>query len=1352
MEKLLTVLLPIKGNESFIRSIDHMPAISEMAENVVYSYNGVYYRRYGNIISEVEDVEFPAMGRPMELSEFTYNANRMGTAPTISATAFWTELLDDSWTQECHVVFKGDKFYLRGIPTSSKDNEDARYRYEIDFVSHWEALEHIMVYDSVSPYMAERTLSESEKFSFFGDVQEMSRRLNIALVHSGISSLRKRSGVTSFLTYKEWNNIPLDETSTEEARVLYSQYLGNYALYLRGEVYEYENGEFVIDGYKVVIDEGVTSDEKFFAFDKAYIYDALQMISDRDNGFGLLYYYKYGTKEIHVGDCEYDFGENNAISYGRYRELLSIKKLNKTETVINRMSGRGSSENIPYYYPNPTPDGWLVPVYNDSVNSSSEETPPTISFPTEEDAEYERFLKCRLGYVFQHGHRIGGVDGNVSEIANGFSKENISGGRVRIGFTYGYSGDEISNPALRLKYTVGDLTASAAIIPTVEFRVYWGKVVNNDRVVPVADMTYNSDTSYSSPTEFQQLCIDNDGEHYMVMPSADCYILSGFVFLDSMPTTDTVDHAGYLITQHYERRTNDTGSRIFEKWGGVDPGEDYFIIYNTEFYDRNDLKAGFPRGYGYRFSSNPGLSGYNGELVFHVDLCLDDSSEEMMLETKITPLTRTIGKYYKDLTTNTIYKCTDDSIYDLRNDRCAVRTFFEASAPEMTAKEWFSRYLSLDFEVFNDDRWYFNRRPIDIADYGLTVVGTPSLFDTITFERKKYLQPQTTLMPQLYYRTDGERRFYNAINAYPREDTSTLDEAAGEYISELSGLVHNDLYKDGARYYDFPNPYIPAKVSESVEDFNDIKPSIKGKEYLNHRIDIAAEYAYDLYDDDSVWESDGGDGTVSGEYKHPHFFIKLRKMPFNLFDVATSEDMEINMTSGVCGSCKFKIKVDENTKKNPVQVWEYAVYTRAAVIRPAGGGLRFEYHLKYNAGDLKRYCNERLFRIVGYRHYEDPVTQQGTSEPVYSPIEQTKYNTYSGAEIAGGLVGTLNTRDLQHIEGDVVTSGYFQERQQDTTQYEVWVALEKDVDTFGLLMPASNPNYEDDSFSVYVRPKSAADVEEESDGDTFVITNIRLPQAYLRDAEEELSKAIIKKLYNRNIQQFNFELNFSRIFLAENEDFLSKLNENSVLYIEYNGRKYKQYMDSYTYRMTQDESLPEISVGLNEELSVVYGGFRNGGTGTNTRELLDYIRKRYVGKKDDVLIVGNVVSRDTGASMEETSRVMQSTQGALNSMNYRGEMEVLDEYRHLNDESVASKASIAGVTNDISKLKKTIEHRLGASDEQCDASAGRTEKVIQNGSSVEVFWTASDGSVLIHSDTRCANDLWYYATGTTTTT
>ena len=161
---------------------------------------------------------------------------------------------------------------------------------------------------------------------------------------------------------------------------------------------------------------------------------------------------------------------------------------------------------------------------------------------------------------------------------------------------------------------------------------------------------------------------------------------------------------------------------------------------------------------------------------------------------------------------------------------------------------------------------------------------------------------------------------------------------------------------------------------------------------------------------------------------------------------------------------------------------------------------------------------------------------------------------------------------LEGIEGQSVYE--YQPRQQDTSKYEVWVALKKEVQTYGTLMPSKS-----------IRPQACSSATS-NDGDTFVILGINLPESYIIKAEKKLESEIIKYMKDNNDEKFNFSITLSRIFFAENPSILQQLTENSSLYVIYNGVRYPLYVSSISYNMGEGDILPEVRVELVDSLSV----------------------------------------------------------------------------------------------------------------------------------------------------------------------
>lgn len=168
--------------------------------------------------------------------------------------------------------------------------------------------------------------------------------------------------------------------------------------------------------------------------------------------------------------------------------------------------------------------------------------------------------------------------------------------------------------------------------------------------------------------------------------------------------------------------------------------------------------------------------------------------------------------------------------------------------------------------------------------------------------------------------------------------------------------------------------------------------------------------------------------------------------------------------------------------------------------------------------------------------------------------------------------GNLLRDDAGNVRIEVNSDSYAFDRQQDTINNEVWIALKKDDTTYGQIMPNVTANY---------KPKTS---------DTFVILGTRMPEAYMRAAEERLETAIIQYMLENNDTKYNYSIEFSRIFLAENPTFLNRLTENSRILLDYDEevtemRQVSLYVSEFTYTVNHDAALPEIKVVLSDSFS-----------------------------------------------------------------------------------------------------------------------------------------------------------------------
>ena len=249
----------------------------------------------------------------VEIGSFRYDAKRMGGAPTISFTLMYEDCLDNFWSENVYAVFNGEKYFLKRTPTSSLSNEDARYKHDVELISERVALDNVYFFDAVegNPQESDKPVSNSSKVVFFGDIHEFAHRMNASLEYTKL--LKWEDGVDD-----EGNAIK------------------------------------IANGYNIVVDEGVTSEEKLMSFEDQFFSNVLQEIY---NTYEVPYYFV--GKTIHIGFAN-DAVVPPTFAYGVDDALLSITKNNANYKIVNRATGTGSTDNIPFYYPNNSAKGDVI--------------------------------------------------------------------------------------------------------------------------------------------------------------------------------------------------------------------------------------------------------------------------------------------------------------------------------------------------------------------------------------------------------------------------------------------------------------------------------------------------------------------------------------------------------------------------------------------------------------------------------------------------------------------------------------------------------------------------------------------------------------------------------------------------------------------------------------------------------------------------------------------------------------------------------------------------------------------------------------------------------------------------------
>ena len=306
---------------------------------------------------------FPSEDNPAIVSSYTYDAKRMGGAPTLTATIYSSEPLQ--WKKEEFVEYNGDRFFASYTPNSTKDNSSRMWKNEITFTSRRELLDNTLffdvVVDDVDTQNKDRYRSNQTKFTFGGTIYEFVARINSSMAYCGL--------------YR-----PTDEYK----------------------------------GYYVVVDEGYGTDEvKEVSFEDQYLTDVLQLINTT---FELDYYWDGNV--CHVGKVQHDLTDT-PIKYGCSDALISVSKENANYKIVDMITGYGSSDNLPYYYPNDDEFGEAI---FDAKNIASEHVDVTLS-------DYLRYSKYNDNLVLfksKKGKYEGNVDVSTLYVRNTYSPENLT--------------------------------------------------------------------------------------------------------------------------------------------------------------------------------------------------------------------------------------------------------------------------------------------------------------------------------------------------------------------------------------------------------------------------------------------------------------------------------------------------------------------------------------------------------------------------------------------------------------------------------------------------------------------------------------------------------------------------------------------------------------------------------------------------------------------------------------------------------------------------------------------------------------------------------------------------------------
>lgn len=737
------------------------------------------------------DVSFPANAdRIAQITSFTYSATRMGNAPTISGTLMYRQCLDELWDDRVCVFFNKKFYFIDKIPTSEYSNADQRYKHQCEFVSENKLLENVYFTNVVDFEQYEGDITRLPmqwlEFSFFGGITEFVTRLNLSLAYSGLDA----------------------------------QHVG----------------------FRVVVDSIGTVEEKLITISDTKLKAALDLIFET---WGIPYWFDGYT--IHIGYSNEQQMTQAGVTmptfqYGAVQSLLSLQK-SQSNDIVNRITGVGSEENIPYFYPNKNPNAieiqyernqTLIPNYAKIVNpyktvnlepsESVHQGVPSGSYfkfmPIQKTYKYDQFVGINT-----HATRIISEDDTETPQLVVAAQESYN--VIDRFFTQPYGGTAsiIGHANAHFDYNI------------VCKRIWvWLKEGTTQSIV----FTDTMDAPAMFNTDAAQI-IFSEGNSNPVF------------YIKAQSHTYTRDMFEYLIKEE---------NQGFDPAASANLIDDYFVLVTQ------------PTGTKYKWSDNTITDTYEERYPITAQ----------SLPNGTTCISFTVGI---KVLRNAAYAEPSKVIPKLKSDTNAVITHNVVTSPD----------------------WSLNAsgKATHLYKYGIRLNSgvTPEEGDFIYFTREAGALPTFGRLLPYSFRTTKDI-WLNAIN--------------------------NHYTKEGSlsSYYAFENLYKISCAKEHVENFDDIKPTIKGmmnNESPANRIDQILDVAFD--------QDDNNDLDASGEnYQHPYFFVKLAKTSandgygFNLFDCAIEgQTMKINMADNNCGGCTFEVMVkyqSDGIAYNPIGLFDTA--------------------------------------------------------------------------------------------------------------------------------------------------------------------------------------------------------------------------------------------------------------------------------------------------------------------------------------------------------------------------------------------------------------------------------------------
>lgn len=750
------------------------------------------------------------------IKSYTNSRKREGGAPSISASFYFSRPLDKEWSREEYVEFDGEKYYATSIPSSSKDGTSGLYKHEASFVSKREVLDNTLFFDVVSQKPndtngGDKYRSNQTKFSFGGDIDEFVSRINDSMAYCGLYD---------------------------------------------------KNG---VDGYCIVVDEGYGADEiKELSFESQYLSAVIQLIKTT---FELDYYWV--GKICHVGSVQHDlstsgnYGSRYVLQYGSDAALMSIQRSNTNNKAIDVITGCGSSDNIPYYYPNE--DEFGTAKYN--IENANGSTIKNISI--------DKLNKWASSDIYNKPFILFDVAEGSADINTGIVYSIEKGVVVK--------SDTQQNPG----QTMGNNTiADETFVPTLQHPGLFGYFLTKyyDPNVDFTSFGYIVSNGSSTPANIKNvktnyvfpMHISIEGHAGSILDMSKFEVSAFLYTLDGMRSGDSIlswESSSVIKTVSIH---SDAVSPYLLKDKVGNPIKKYMFPYDGDYTIDITIEISINFQLSASVSAQPSIwqaiNSYERKFTF------TGSGLNYTLKSEGSGLYMTCGEELK-----------------CEYENCGI-TFADVEKVLKAKARWI--YATQDN---GKGKWVLEKDPNSNENTATKVYITG----------RKWITPSTNLMPSIYRKSEGADRFYYATNT-PSDDQREIYTIPG-----TNTLYHfNNLYKD-------KNPHQGYVTFDDIKPtIRGIRNDVIQKDGLGQLFCDLADVAFDKADSDAKDEN----GNFLHPYFYIKLHKFSGEFGFDLFKHALeSESGKIEMIEcHGCPACSFPIMCywdkANNICYNPVSV------------------------------------------------------------------------------------------------------------------------------------------------------------------------------------------------------------------------------------------------------------------------------------------------------------------------------------------------------------------------------------------------------------------------------------------------